>query len=280
MAVLGIIAGGGELPLAVADAVLWGGRDVFILALVGAADPGVEQYPHAWNSLGEVGRAIQLLRDHGVDEVLLAGKVARPRFSEVKLDFKGARVLPRVLAAARRGDDALLKCMVELFEDEGFHAVGVAETAPSLLMGAGALGRRAPSKSDLADIKIAVDVVKLMGTLDVGQAAAVCEGLVLAVEAAEGTDRMIERVASLPAAIRGVPGKPRGVLVKAPKPQQDGKTDLPVIGIHTVANAAAAGLAGIAVEAGSTLILERQEVCAAADRAGIFVYGFLRDAGS
>jgi DUF1009 family protein len=280
MAVLGIIAGGGELPLAVAKAVRDEGRDVFILALAGAADAAVEQYSHAWNSLGEVGRAMQLLRDHRVDEVLLAGKVARPRFSDVKLDFKGARVLPRVLAAARRGDDALLKCMVALFEDEGFRAIGVAEAAPSLLIGPGALGRRVPSESDLADIKVAIEVVRLMGTLDVGQAAAVCEGLVLAVEAAEGTDRMIERVASLPAAIRGIPGKPRGVLVKAPKPQQDGKTDLPVIGIQTVTNAAAAGLAGIAVEAGRTLILGRQEVIVAADRAGLFVYGFSREAVS
>ncbi len=280
MAVLGIIAGGGELPLAVAEAVRQEGREVFILALSGAADKAVEQYSHAWNSLGEVGRAMQVLRNHGVEEVLLAGKVARPRFNEVKLDFKGVRVLPRVLAAARRGDDALLKCMVELFEDEGFRAIGVAEAAPSLLMGPGALGRHTPSENDLADIRVAVDVVRLMGTLDIGQAAAVCDGLVLAVEAAEGTDRMIERVTSLPTAIRGVPGKPRGVLVKAPKPQQDGKTDLPVIGTQTVANAAAAGLAGIAVEARRTLILGRQEVCAAADRAGLFVYGFLRDAGS
>jgi DUF1009 family protein len=280
MAVLGIIAGGGELPLAVAKAAREEGRDVFILALAGAADSAVEQYSHAWNSLGEVGRAMQLLRDHGVDEVLLAGKVARPRFSDVKLDLKGARVLPRVLAAARRGDDALLKCMVALFEDEGFRAIGVAEAAPSLLIDPGALGRRVPSENDLADIKVAVEVVRLMGTLDIGQAAAVCDGLVLAVEAAEGTDRMIERVTSLPTAIRGVPGKPRGVLVKAPKPQQDGKTDLPVIGTQTVANAAAAGLAGIAVEARRTLVLGRQEVCAAADREGLFVYGFLRDAGS
>lgn len=280
MAVLGIIAGGGELPLAVARAARHEGRTVFVLALTGSADAEVEQFPHAWNSLGEVGRAMQLLRDSHVDEVLLAGKVARPRFSEIKLDFKGARVLPRVLAAARRGDDALLKCMVGLFEDEGFRAIGVAEAAPSLLMGPGVLGASAPSDMDLADIKVAVDVVRAMGELDIGQAAAVCDGLVLAVEAAEGTDRMIERVASLPTAIRGVPGKPRGVLVKAPKPQQDGKTDLPVIGVQTVVNVAAAGLAGIAVEAGRTLILGRDEVRTAADRTGLFVYGFSRDAVS
>lgn len=279
MGTLGIIAGGGALPLAVADAVEATGRKVFLLALKGCADETVERFDHEWNSLGEVGRAFKLLRAHGVDEVLLAGKVARPRFTDIKLDFKGTLMLPRVVAAARKGDDALLNCMVQMFEDEGFRAIGVAEAAPSLLAGRGALGRIAPSTDHLADIAVGVTVVRAMGALDIGQACAVCEGLVLAVEAAEGTDRMIARIGELPDAIRGVPGKLRGVLVKAPKPQQDGKTDLPVIGTDTVRNVAAVGLAGIAIEAGSALIMEREAVRDAADAVGIFVYGFARDEG-
>lgn len=275
---LGIIAGGGELPIAVAEAAMAAGRNVFILALKGSADDRVERFSHEWNTLGEVGRAMKLLRAHGVSEVLLAGKVARPRFSEIKLDAKGVMVLPKVVAAARKGDDALLRCMVSLFENEGFRALGVAEAAPALLAGEGVLGRIKPGEDDLADIAVAVKVVRAMGALDIGQAAAVCAGLVLAVEAAEGTDRMVARVGELPEAIRGVPGEPKGVLVKAPKPLQDGKTDLPVIGTDTVKNVAAAGLAGIAVEAGAALIMNRVGVIRAADEAGIFVMGFARGA--
>ena len=278
MATLGIIAGGGALPLAVAEAVQATGRKVFLLALKGCADDSVARFDHEWNSLGEVGRAMKLLRTHDVDEVLLAGKVARPRFSDLKLDTKGVMVLPKVLAAARKGDDALLNCMVQMFEAEGFRAIGVAEAAPALLAGEGTLGRIAPSTDDMADIAVGVGVVRAMGALDIGQAMAICEGLVLAVEAAEGTYRMIARVGELPEAIRGVPGKLKGVLVKAPKPQQDGKTDLPVIGTDTVQNVAAVGLAGIAIEAGSALIMQRDAVREAADAAGIFVYGFARDA--
>jgi hypothetical protein len=280
MATLGIIAGGGELPLAVADAVQATGRKVFLLALKGCAGDSVSAYDHEWNSLGEIGRAMKLLRAHDVDEVLLAGKVARPRFSDLKLDTKGVLVLPKVVAAARKGDDALLNCMVSLFEAEGFRAISVTDAAPALLAGEGALGRIAPSTNHLADIETGVKVVRAMGALDIGQAAAVCEGLVLAVEAAEGTDRMVARIGALPEAIRGVPGNPNGVLVKAPKPQQDGKTDLPVIGTDTVKNIAAVGLAGIAIEAGSALIMKRDAVREAADSAGIFVYGFARDAYS
>lgn len=278
MSALGIIAGGGELPVAVADAARMAGREVFVLALRGSAGEEIARFPHEWNALGEIGRAIKLLRAHNVSEVLMAGQVERPRFADLKLDMKGALVLPRVIAAARKGDDALLNCLVALFEDEGFRAIGVADAAPSLVATEGVLGKIKPSADHLEDIAVAVRVVRAMGALDIGQAAAVCDGLVLAVEAAEGTDRMIARVGELPEAIRGTARRPNGVLVKAPKPQQDGKTDLPVIGTRTVQNAASAGLAGIAVEAGSALIMGRAAVAAAADAAGLFVYGFARDA--
>lgn len=274
---LGIIAGGGELPLAVADAAQAAGRNVFLVALRGCASGEMTQFPHEWASLGEPGKALKLLRAHACGEVLLAGKVARPRFSDLKLDAKGVMMLPKVVAAARKGDDALLRILVQMFEDEGFKAVGVADAAPDLLVRKGTLGRVQPGEDDLSDVAAAVKVVRRLGELDIGQAAAVCAGLVLAVEAAEGTDKMIARVAQLPEAIRGVPGKPKGVLVKAPKPLQDGKTDLPVIGTDTVKNVAMAGLAGIAVEADAALVLNRARVIEAADEAGIFLIGFARD---
>ena len=152
--------------------------------------------------------------------------------------------------------------------------MGVRDAAPGLVAQEGVLGAHAPSTEHSEDIALAVRVVRRLGALDIGQAAAVCDGLVLAVEAAEGTDAMIARVAMLPEAIRGTSAKRRGVLVKALKPHQDSKTDLPVIGLDTVRNVGAAGLAGIAIEAGRALIMKKREVIAAADAAGLFVIAF------
>jgi DUF1009 family protein len=270
---LGIVAGGGDLPLAIAESVRESGCEVFVLALLGSADEWVETYPHEWASLGEVNKIVKALRAHHCGEVLLAGKLARPKFSEIKLDAKGVLAVPRIIAAARKGDDALLRIVVELFEREGFRAIGAADAAPGLLAPQGRLGRIAPSQDSEEDIATAFKIARAMGALDIGQAAIVCDGLALAVEAAEGTDATVARVASLPEHLRGTPDMRRGVLAKAPKPIQDGKTDLPVIGVQTVRNAAAVGLAGIAVEAGGALILHKRAVIEEADRLGLFLVG-------
>jgi DUF1009 family protein len=271
---LGIIAGGGDLPRAVAHSAREAGRGVFVVALRGCmTEDWATEFPHDWVSLGEPGRAFKALKGAGAGDVLLAGRVDRPKFSDLKLDAKGVMVLPRVIAAARKGDDALLRFMVGMFEQEGFRAVGVAEAAPGLICGEGALGRIAPNDDHKADIAQAFAVVRALGALDVGQAAAVCEGLTLVVEAAEGTDAMIARIGTLRANLRGTPDSKRGVLVKALKPTQDAKTDMPVIGVSTVGNAGAAGLAGIALEAGKSLIVDKRAVAAEADRLGLFVVG-------
>jgi DUF1009 family protein len=271
---LGIIAGGGDLPRAVAESAREAGRAVFVVALRGSVtDDWVSAYPHEWISLGEPGCALKALANAGAADILLAGRVDRPKFSDLKLDAKGVMVLPRVLAAARKGDDALLRAMVEMFEREGFRAVSVAEAAPGLVSGEGPLGRLAPNQDHRADIESALRIVRALGALDVGQAAVVCEGLALAVEAAEGTDRMIGRVGELREALRGTPEHRRGVLVKALKPTQDAKTDMPVIGVETVRRAAEVGLAGIALEAGKSLIVDKRAVAAEADRQGLFVAG-------
>jgi UDP-2,3-diacylglucosamine hydrolase len=275
---LGIIAGGGDLPAAIAESAIEAGRSVFIVGLRGSADENIAPFPHDWAGIGEVGRTLKLLREHDCADILLAGRVARPRFADVKVDAKGLMLLPKVIAAARRGDDALLRALVASFEAEGFRTVGVEDAAPGLLAKEGALGHVTPPAECADDIALGVKVVRLLGTIDVGQAAAVCEGLVLAVEAAEGTDAMIARVGSLPEVVRGTQARRRGVLVKALKPAQDRKTDLPVVGVQTVQNAAAVGLAGIAVEAGRSLIINRRGVIAAADAAGLFVVAFAPDA--
>jgi len=274
MDTLGIIAGGGQLPLAVAQSARSRGRSVFIVGLRGSAKENIGEFPHDWTSLGETKRTFQLLRDHGCTDVVLCGRVSRPRFSDARPDIKGVLMLPRLISAARKGDDALLRAVVDIFREEGFRSVGVDEAAPDLLATEGAYTRASPSPDNLKDVEIAVRVVRRLGALDVGQSAAVCEGLVLAVEAAEGTDAMIARVAHLPEHVRGTMGSRKGVLVKALKPVQDRKTDLPVIGVQTVLNVASAGLAGIAIEAGNALVINRAGVVAAADEAGIFVLGF------
>jgi len=274
VSVLGVIAGGGDLPRAVAQSAREAGREVFVVALKGSITEGwAEDFPHESVFLGEPGKALKALTKAGAGDILLAGRVDRPKFNELKLDAKGVMVLPRVVAAARQGDDALLRMLVGLFEAEGFRALSVAEAAPGLVCGEGPLGRLTPNDDHRHDIASAFRIVKALGALDVGQAAAVCEGLALAVEAAEGTDAMIARIATLREALRGTPDKKRGVLVKALKPTQDAKTDMPVIGVQTVKNAAAAGLAGIALEAGKSLIVGKQAVAAEADRLGLFIMG-------
>ena len=274
MNTLGLIAGGGELPRAVAEAARAGGRAVFVVPLTGScSEDWIKDFAHEFHSPGEPGRIIKALKAAGAAEVLLAGKVDRPKFSEMKLDAKGMLLLPKAVAAAKKGDDALLRFIVGICENEGLKAVSVAEAAPSLVADEGALGRIAPGEEHFSDIVQAFRIVHALGVLDVGQAAVVCEGLTLSVEAAEGTDAMLARVGSLRESLRGTAARKRGVLAKALKPTQDAKTDMPVVGVETVRGAAAVFLAGIAVEAGAALILDKAAVAAEADRLGLFVTG-------
>ena len=273
--VLGLIAGGGELPRAVAFAAREAGRAVFVVPITGSAsEDWIKEFPHEFLSPGEPGRIIKALQRAGAGEVLLAGRVDRPRFHELKLDAKGVLLLPKAIAAARKGDDALLRFIVGICEDAGLKAVSVAEAAPALVAAEGPLGKLSPDAENRADIETAFKIVHALGALDVGQAAVVCEGLALAVEAAEGTDAMLARIGTLRESLRGNADKKRGVLVKALKPTQDAKTDMPVVGVQTVKNAAAAGLAGIALEAGKSLIVGKEAVASEADRLGLFVAGF------
>ena len=270
---LGIIAGGGELPLAIAESARSAGRDVFVLALSGAED-ALSEFPRENSGIGELGKSLSLLKQHGCEEVTFAGRVARPEWSELKLDARGALALPKVAAAALRGDDALMRAMLAIFEKEGFRVIGTAEAAPNLIADTGIYGKYKPDAQALADIAKAREVVRALGQLDIGQAAAVADGLVLAVEAAEGTDAMLERLTNLPNNLRGTSRKRRGVLVKAPKPAQERRVDLPVIGLRTIELASAGGLAGVAVEAGAALLMRKAKLVEEADRAGLFVMAF------
>ncbi|CAA7617060.1 LpxI family protein [Magnetospirillum sp. SS-4] len=264
---LGIVAGGGELPGLVAAACRAEGRDYHILALSGHADPLViGDGPADWIRLGEAGTGFDKLRQAGVAEVVMIGPVRRPSIGELAPDFRTARFFARVGLKAL-GDDGLLRAVVAELEGEGFKVVGVDEVLSDCLAVPGRYGRHAPDAQAEADIARGVQVARGLGALDVGQAVVVQQGIVLGVEAVEGTDRLLARCGDL---ARQGPG---GVLVKLRKPGQDRRVDLPTIGAATLANAAAAGLRGVAVEAGGALVLGRDAVAAEADRLGLFVVG-------
>lgn len=265
---LGILAGGGPLPGRVARAARAAGRAVFIVGLQGFAEPGViAPYPHAMVRLGAAGRILDLLRAAGCRDVVLIGPVRRPSVLDLRPDAEGARILARIGRAAFAGDDGLLAAVVRVLEEEGFRVIGAHEVLAEIVAPRGVLGRAAPDALALADIERGRAVARALGAADVGQGCVVQQGIVLAVEAVEGTDAMLARAAGL-----ARPG-PGGVLVKLVKPGQERRADLPTVGPRTVAAAVAAGLRGIAFEAGGTLLAERDTCVADADRAGLFLLG-------
>lgn len=252
------------------------GRPLFVVRLRGHAGQGLAEFPGTQAGLGELGKAIAALHASGCRAVCLAGTVARPDFSDLKLDARGMAALPGVIKAARLGDSGLLSFLLGQFEAEGFAVEGAHQVMAELCLPRGSLGLLDAAPHQIDDARRALKAAEDIGRLDIGQAVVCCDGLILAVEAQEGTAEMLRRVASLPQAIRGQATSRRGVLAKACKPQQDLRVDLPTIGPETVRAAAAAGLAGIVGEAGRLLVIDRTAVAALADELGLFVVG-LRD---
>lgn len=273
MSRLGLIAGGGALPVSVAARCEVEGRPVFLVRLAGFADPHLARYPGIDAGMAEIGKILSALRRAGCAAVCFAGTVSRPDFRTLKPDLKGATLLPGIIAAAANGDDALLRKILSVFEAEGYAIEGADDILGGETLPAGALGQVRPTAAQLEDLKKALHVAEKAGELDIGQGAVVCDGLVLAVEAQEGTDAMLARVASLPSDLRGSPVEPKGVLGKAPKPIQDLRVDMPVIGARTVEMAAAAGLAGIGGLEGKLILIDRAGLIESADRLGLFVWG-------
>ena len=274
---LGLVAGGGALPVAIAQDCKAKGRPVFVLRLEGFADDAFEGFDTATAPLGRFGEAIDWLKAAGCGSVCFAGHVARPDFASLAFDDVGRRAAPTLVAAAAQGDDALLRATAQVFADAGFAIEGAQAVTQSLLLPTGVLGAVSPAADSQKDIVKALAVARAMGALDVGQGAVIARGLVLAVEAQEGTDAMLARVAGLPQALRGAAERRSGVLAKAPKPIQDRRLDLPVIGPKTIEAAAAAGLAGVVGEAGGVILLDRMQVIALADALGLFVLGVAPD---
>jgi UDP-2,3-diacylglucosamine hydrolase len=271
---VGLIAGGGAMPFAVADSLTARGIEAVVFALKGACDPkGAERFRHHWISVGQLGRAEKLFRAENCRNLVFIGTLVRPALSEIRLDWGTLRALRRVWAAFRGGDDHLLSSIGRILEQDGFRMVGIKDVAPDLLMPEGCVTRKAPDDHANADIARGRDVLRALGPFDIGQAVVVIDGHVVAVEDIEGTDGLLARVARLRAEGRLRARNARGVLVKAPKSGQDLRFDLPTIGPRTIEGAAAASLAGIAIVAGNTIVVEPQTMVEAADAAGLFVSG-------
>jgi DUF1009 family protein len=276
---LAVICGGGSLPFAVADAVANRGRRVVLFPIEGSADPvRVAAYQHHWASLARFGWFCRVARTEGCRDVVFIGSVIRPAIWQLRPDLKTIRLLPRIATLFRGGDDRLLSGIGSIFEEHGFRVVGAHEIAPEILMPEGALGRERPTAREAADIEKGMALLNATSPFDVGQAAVILDGRVIAVEAAEGTDGMLARVAELRR--KGeLPGRSgHGVLIKAAKRGQDRRLDLPSIGPQTVQGVKGAGLAGIAVTAGSAVIAEPDRIAAAADREKLFVVGIRESA--
>ncbi len=269
---LGILAGGGPLPGYLIRACRDAARDVFVVAFENHADPViVAEAPHEWVRLGEAGATLDMLRRHGVREVVLAGPVGRPRLGDLRPDGRGLKLLSKGLL--NKGDDGILRVIIDALErEEGYKVVGAEDVLAGVLAPAGTLGACRPDAVAEADISRGVSVLRALGAADVGQAVVVQQGVVLGVEAVEGTDALLARCAGLRRDGAG------GVLVKLPKSNQDRRADLPAVGPNTIGHAAEAGLRGVAVGAGACLLFERTATIEAADGAGLFLVGIGPDA--
>jgi DUF1009 family protein len=270
---IALIAAGGVMPFAVADSLAARGIDSVLFALKGVCDPvAVKRFRHHWIAVGQYGRAVKLFRAENCRDLLFIGALVRPALSEFRLDWGSLRIAGRAMAAYRGGDDHLLSGMGRILEQDGFRVVGIKDAAPDLLMPEGCLTRASPSESAAADIARGRDVLGALSQFDIGQAAVVIDGHVVAVEDIEGTDGLLARVARLRGEGR-IRAMAAGVLVKAPKSGQDLRFDLPTIGPRTIEGAAAARLGGVAVVAGNTIVVEPQTMIEAADAAGLFLTG-------
>jgi len=271
---LAILCGGGGLALEAARWARLNGREVFLVGIMGSAVSDVESFPHVWLRLGELGKLFAALREREIVDVAILGSVRRPEFSDLKLDWGAVARVGEIARLFRGGDNSLLAGVARLLEREGLRVVGVRDYAPQLLAPAGVVAGRAPEGEAESDIAFGAALLRALSPFDVGQGAVVANGRVLAIEAAEGTDEMLARVARMRASGRLRLKGRAGVFVKAAKRGQDMRLDLPAVGLETIASAANAELSGIAIAAGEALIADRAAFVASAEKAGLFVFGW------
>jgi UDP-2,3-diacylglucosamine hydrolase len=271
---LAILCGAGAFPLEVAGEARRAGREPFLVGIVGATDSAIEAYPHVWVRMGEVGKLFAALRARAIAELVIIGAMTRPELADLRLDWGAVKRAAGLAQLFRLGDNGLLAGIAEIIEREGVRVVGAHEVAPRLLAPVGPIGARAASAEDEVDIAFGARLLAALSAFDAGQGAIIAAGRVVAIEAAEGTDAMIARVAEMRANGRLRLAGPAGVLVKAPKRGQDLRLDMPAIGPKTIEGAIKAQLRGVSVAAGHVLVLERDLCAREADAAGLFAAGF------
>lgn len=266
---LGILAGRGDLPAQMIETCRKQQREFVVVAFEGQTEAElVREVPHHWFPLGAVGKTIRYLKDSGAKELVLAGAIKRPSFFTLKPDAIAAKWLTKLSAKKLAGDDQLLSLIVTELEKEGFSVIGTEDVlGEQILAPEGILGAVRPDAQAEKDIAAGMEIAKEIGRMDIGQAVVVQNGVVIGVEAVEGTDALLERCGRL------TTDGPGGVLVKMRKPQQEQRADLPTIGLTTIENAAKAGLQGIAVEAEGAIIVNREQVAAKADALGLYIIG-------
>ncbi len=264
---LGIIAGGGQLPLDLVKTCQAENRPFHVIVLEGHARPqDFKNIPHTAVRLGAAGTTLKVLHEQEVKQVVFAGAVKRPSMAELRPDWKGLKFFTKI-GFNRKGDDGLLKAVTKSMEEEGFEVVGTHQILKSILADKGMMGNITPDEGALISIEKGFQIAKELGKLDVGQAVVVQEGLVLGVEALEGTDGLIQRTAKL----KREGAKP--ILVKVSKPQQERRMDLPTIGLKTLEELHKAGFQGVAIEAGSTIVVDKEACRAFADKDNLFIFG-------
>jgi DUF1009 family protein len=268
---LAIVAGRGALPRLIAEDCAARARPYLVVVFEGTVLDWLDGHPMVHAAFEKPGRLFADLRAAGCGSVTFAGGLVRPSLKPLRFDLTMLRLAPRLLPRLKGGDDGTLRMIAAVFEAEGFAVEAPQEILTDLVAPAGVLGRVAPGPRDRADAGRAAAIVAALGTVDVGQAAVVAGGVCLGAESIQGTDALLDFVARTGAPFRGAAA--RGVLFKGPKPAQDRRMDLPAIGPATVRGAAAGGLAGVAIEAGGVMVLEFRETVAAADAAGIFLWG-------
>ena len=274
---LAIVAGEGDLPLEVVQSALRSGREFFVIRIEGLAHEALASYPGHQLNLGQIGTGMQLLKDQGCRDVVFAGYMTRPDLAGIRFDTGGQALIPKILAAIQGGDMGIMTVFIDAFEEAGFRVLGAKDAYRDLLCPTGVLTQTLPSDRDQLDLTRGFQVAQFVGSEDIGQGCVVCAGLVLAVEAQEGTDAMLSRISDLDSTVRGTQAHRRGVLVKCPKPTQDHRVDLPTIGIRTIEGADRAGLAGIGLQASASLIIDQEAVIRAADEIGLFIFGIQPD---
>lgn len=268
---LGIIAGSGALPRLIAEDCALKGRDYVVVRFSGIELDWLEGHPVLDAVFEKPGKLFKGLKKAGVSTVTMGGAMGRPRLNPLRFDATGLRLAPVVMNALKAGDGSTLKIVAALFEAEGFTIIGVHEALPALLAAKGIPTKAQPTDEDRADTARATEIVEALGAVDVGQGAVVAQGLCLGLESIQGTDAMLRFVTENPARLPDKNGA-KGVLLKRPKPGQDMRLDMPAIGPDTFDAVARAGLAGVVVSAGETLVLGLEETVAKADELGLFLW--------